>query len=690
MAGENPISFILDLDTDAFKSGIESSISLTKQLGQKENLAGLIEGLEVTVEVLGAVGLAAAAFKGALDLTVEAENITRVNELFGTLTEQAGISTETLRSGLEKASNGLVPMTELLQSVNKVIVEMGASAAKTPELFELSRKAAILFGGTAKQAFDTITQAIAGGYTRSLQRSYGLQIDVNEAVKKFAAQQGLAADEVNKAGRSQAILNAFLEKAGHDWAGVNSNQKTTVNLIEQTKTALKELGEVFTLVFEKTGGPMVRKMVSAFKDLADGVHHVALRVFGSDLEKNNEKLIVAKQRVEEFTRALNSERQALGQANEEGNKSRAEEHAKRVQLWTQRIKEQQIEIDKLEAKQENADHKQTEREKRHGSGQGGGGGAGHFSDKDKVKKNEEETQAEIFKIDEKARLERMKQINSIEELDKAVKENQQAREKQHQIALQKIENDSSKNHTQKVRLEEAENKRYQDEVRNSEKETWKLRQQLLDDYVANSENALQGVGRAAHRMAEQAAHDLKDFGKQGDVIMNNFAKNSTSAFEQIGVAVAANKNVAQSTADAMKGFFLNMIGDTAEQYGGMLLLEGIGSFDPVAIAAGGALIAFGAGVKSMASQYGAGGGGSSVSTAGISSGGGGPSGPDLSAQQTGGNSQQSLSQQQVPQRTVNINIAGHYLNTQESQRTLMEAVRNETDATDFQYNKIGV
>jgi hypothetical protein len=135
----------------------------------------------------------------------------------------------------------------------------------------------------------------------------------------------------------------------------------------------------------------------------------------------------------------------------------------------------------------------------------------------------------------------------------------------------------------------------------------------------------------------------------------------------------------------MKSAFLGMIGETAQHYGEMILLESIFPPNPLGLAAGAALIAFGSAISSLAGSSSA-----SVSTGGGGGGGGGAISAEAPTATGPGDISSNLMAQQQPQRNVTVNIAGNYLNTQESQRTLMETLRNESDATGFTFNRIGV
>ncbi len=191
------------------------------------------------------------------------------------------------------------------------------------------------------------------------------------------------------------------------------------------------------------------------------------------------------------------------------------------------------------------------------------------------------------------------------------------------LANREIKNETSEKPVQK-QLSAAENGRFEAQERAESLNTAKYREQLMQQYVRTSTTAFQGIERAAQAMTSKAKGELKDMGKFGTDTMNEFQKNSTAAFQQIGTSVAQNQPIAQAAASAMKGFFLNMIGDRAEAEGALLLLSSIWPPNPLGLAAGGGLVALGAALKSAAgsagsgvSSSGVGGGGITLRSAGI-------------------------------------------------------------------------
>jgi hypothetical protein len=176
----------------------------------------------------------------------------------------------------------------------------------------------------------------------------------------------------------------------------------------------------------------------------------------------------------------------------------------------------------------------------------------------------------------------------------------------------------------------------------------------------------------------------------------------------MGEAATQGANVAQAAAKAVGATILGTIGDKAIADGSYMMLSGIFPPNPVQIGAGAGLIALGASLKSVSSGM--------LSSMGPRSASGGsvPSAddpcpviakakactnsevgelPSESASQASTASKESepdMASMERKQRAVNIQIAGNYYDTDSTRRQLMEMIRQETDATDFRYDRIGV
>ena len=296
MADDNKVEFTLDLDVKSFTDGVAKATGVIEKLGSAESLAGLVEGLSTAAVALAAVGAAAYAFKEALNLEVEGEEIERVQKQFDTLAASAGISATALKDGMEKSASGLISTNDLLQIANKAIVTMGASADKLPQIMDVARKATAVFGGDFKSNFENISQAIENGNTRML-KHYGILVDSEAAVKKFAAANGLAANEISEAGKRQAILNEVLEQGQKHFKDVDENLGSTSNILAGLKTDFKEIGETIAVFFEQKLGPTIRAMLGGLKGVADGVKTYLQSTFGTGLTQSTAQLDLLKGKI---------------------------------------------------------------------------------------------------------------------------------------------------------------------------------------------------------------------------------------------------------------------------------------------------------------------------------------------------------------------------------------------------------
>lgn len=680
---DKTVKFLLDLDIKEFTEKAFQAKGSIDKIGEAEGIERLIGGLAQAGAALGTVGLAVFAFKQALDLTLEAEQLERVNKQFEMLSAQAGISAISLKQGLEEASKGLVDTSDLLETANKSIVAMGASAAKLPEIMELARKSTQVFGGDLKSNFENIAQAISVGNTRML-KHYGIVVDSEKAVKEFAKANNLAANEISESGKRQAILNQVLEAGQKTFKNVDGDMKSATSSIQLIKTSFSELGEVIAIVFNKIFGPSVRQFLTTFKEFMSLLKDQAIAQFGDGAEKSAAKVRVMEKQLEGLNRQLK-----MIQSLPPGSNAGLEQSLK------QTIDRTQAQLDELKAqKKKHDDEEKSEEEKKRAEIRGDNEKAigDDLIDKEARKQNELKFQKELQEIRKKALEEEAKGANDFTQLENSLRELNLIRAQEHTQKMEEIENNSHLNHTQKLSLKEQEERRYQASIRSMEQETAQTRAKLLDAYVKNSNSAFQGIGRAFQVQSLKSKHELQDFGKRGKEVMQSFQQNASSSFEQMGADIAKGKDIAAAAADAMKGFFLGMLGDRAIAEGSMLLLSGLWPPNPVALGAGAGLLALGGALKSLA--------GSSGGSVSASAGGGGGGQPEAAVSPTSLQGAQDDKSKEAPvadvaqmekrQRAVNVQIAGNYFDTDSSRRALMEMIRAETDATDFRYDRIGV
>lgn len=682
MAGDDSkVSFELDLDAKKFVDSAEEAFgSIKKIAGLSGEVSGLSEKIFSVGETLGAVALVAETFKVALDMTVEGEKVQQVERQFEALSDQVGVSAKDIKEQMIAAAGGMVSTSDALQIANKNIIQMGDSASKLPDIMELARKATTIYGGTVKDTFAEMSQAIANGNERWL-KQHGIIINTRDAIDKYAKANGLAANALSETAKHQAVMNAALEASKQRFDGVEGSAGQTTEALQAAKVAWSELVELIDVAVSKTVGPHLARFFNDLKsglselrtmmqvNLGDGAEAAAAQVklLEIQIEKTKQRIDGLKKSSEDKSVFNVFGGNEVAQIHE-AQQALAGYEAELTKLKAQQASEAKTEESATGARSENAKKRIAQ----------------DLVDHEQRRKNEAAFAAASLALERKQTDEKIKNLNSVEDIEKLINERRLQNAKEHAINLQKIASDTALDEGKKKQLAVMEDRRFELQQQNFARETLKLRKQFNEEYVANSKTAFDGIARAGHQMTMKAKADLADWGKQGIMVSSALADHTVGAFKEIGKAIAAHEDLGKSAAEAMKNAFLGMIGDVAVNYGTMIVMESIFPPNPLGLVAGGALIAFGAALQSMSGS-----GGSAPAADTSAAGGGGPGATAEIGVSPGGSGAQ-LEKQQQPQRIVNVNIQGHYLQTQESQRTIMEIMRNETDATGFQYNQIGV
>ncbi len=683
-------TFILDLDVAEFtEKGLQAK-GVIESIGKSEGITELLENLTKAAPLFAAAGVAALAFKSAIDWTVEGEEIKRINEQFEILAAKAGLGASTLREGLNEAGKGLIDTTDLLKISNEALVKLGSGAEKLPDILNLAIKATQIYGGTAKQNFEEITNAIANGNVRML-KHYGIIVDATKAEKDFAEANGTTADQLSQTGKQQAILNAAIEKGNAAFEGVNVNTKSATSILQTLKTTFTDIGETFTLVFEKTIGPGIRSFLGGVQAMATKLKLTMVSELGEGSEQAAAKLSLTKDKVA----AIEAELRKLIAIKGTAMDFVPGDTISRITVLTASLEKYKATLTNLQTKNkeiaaEDAKHDDAKIAALHKNT------AESLVDAEKKKQNAVKFEKELEKIDQQYWTERQRNIRSLSELDNLVDQTIRANKQKHFQALAAIEANTFLSTKQKKALEVAENNRFQQQMIHQDEDAMKTRIKLLQNYAHNSKNVFEGIEGSWRANTLKMQKDQADMQKRGDEMWNSLSSNATSAFTTMGEQMAKGKDVASSTADAMKGFFLGFLGDRAIAEGTVMMLSGIWPPNPLALGGGAALIALGGALKSVAGSSAAPStavGSPSIQAA--ASGAAAPLVPVTSASDTTNSTPSSttatanMPQQQQVQRVVTVNIAGNYLETDSTKRMLMDLMRQESDATGFVYNQIG-
>ena len=670
--------FKLNLDASEFIEAIKKSSEALEGIGAtNEGLQKVISGIGLATELLGTMAIAYAAVKSSIEWVEEAEQVKMVSAQFEMLSNQAGIATGELKEGLEKASHGLIDNNELMKLANKALIELGDNAKKLPEIMELARKVSATFGGELSSNFEAINQAVSTGNTRIL-KHMGIIVDSNKAYIEYAKSIGTTVDQLSQSGKQAAIMNAVLEKGGEAFKGVNADGQATKTTIQQINVTLKELGEVFVLVFEKTAGPVVRGVLGHIKDFATYIKDKvtlataswgeSTEIASKQIEQLESQLPALKQRLVD----LESRKTGFFSLFQDEKKIDAEK--KKAQNAITAI---EAEINGLKAKKEELAEADEEK-----AGAAPKRGVDNKVDQAKHLANETAFQKDIQKLQAEALAARVANEDSIEAVEKNHEDQMTQMRAQFQEKIKEIDLRESQG---KIDAHQADMMRAQERAIQVEKEAAEF-ENLTDRKIAalnrfseQSDSSSEQFSAGWHGAALKAINDNSNFANMGQAAFSTIGSRATQAFKAIGSGSA-------SAGQAMKTFFLGALGDMATKQGEMFLMQGLGfAATPGGQASGGVLIAEGAGLIALGALLGAsssGGGGTSGAGAG-GGGGGGAAGVDTS----GGASQAAAASEK---KTVTFQVMGHVFETDQTKRVLMDLMRQETDATDFKYQQIGV
>ena len=212
--------------------------------------------------VAGSVAAATAAvavLKKGLDLALGGEREIAIDRIFDRLATAQGLPN--LRNDLDAASKGLVDIGNILPQASQALANLNERSAELPKLLSLAVDSVKLFGGTAEDQFSNLVRAVETGNTRLL-RQVGIVVDSEEVLSRYAATLGVTVGELNAAQRQQALLNRVLEEgskrsaqAADDVAPLGTEYKRlSVNIALFSDEIKKSVFDTFGPAFQSVIG----------------------------------------------------------------------------------------------------------------------------------------------------------------------------------------------------------------------------------------------------------------------------------------------------------------------------------------------------------------------------------------------------------------------------------------------------
>lgn len=315
----------------------------------------------------------------------------------------------------------------------------------------------------------------------------------------------------------------------------------------------------------------------------------------------------------------------------------------------------------------------------------------------KIKKSiEENTELAIQKIDEETAQNRIDFLNkdAQERLLTATKESQveqiaalqrKALDMDRLNTLRKIDESEELSEAQKVNRKLLVEEAYAVKVKQLALDTQSASVNALNKEAQVGEGVFHKLDAGLTAYSKDAKIKFMDMANTSQIVGNALTNNFGQAFQAMGKSGAI-------FGQQMKNAIIGAIADVALAKGLELLASSIWPPNPIGLAAGAGLLALSGFLKSMVSGSTD---SSTTSSAGgapsVSAGGAGitpvvetPGGTGTNLADTSG-----LAPQSTQKRSVTINIAGNYFETEQTRTRLVELIRENADATDFKIQSIG-
>ncbi len=667
---DNKDQFKFDLDARDAIGQLNSIKEKIASIGDAKNLSGLVNGLVAMAGPIAAVGTALFAVKAAFDLAKEGEQLEKIHRQFEAFADSVGVNAKQMEEDIQKAIGTTEDLDDALKVAGQAMIKLGDNSDKVPQFFEIAKKAAEAYGGTVNERFEQISQAVANGNTRML-RSIGLNVDAEKTMKAYAASIGTTVSALNEQGRQTAIANALLDKAADKYKNIKTEHEGIETSTKRLAVAWKESMDAVAMATNKAFGPASTKLLDHLTKSLDAVGNAFKANFGSGVDRAEGKIARLNGEIE----AVNANLAKMRAEGDEGTMLYKAQNTE-LEMLTKRLSNELA----LKSAIEEEDRKRGSAKKGDEIIAAGGleekkkdGGV----DKNKKLEQEEKFNRELLKLAE-ARLKDEQEIETDAQaysLNLEMQKNNMIAQYDAQIAETKRQGMSGETITkaqadQMIIQMEADK---QAKIAAMERDAEENRLKVYDNQVKAARTAAGGISAAFAQGAAQAQHSMKDYGKQGQMVFGALTKNAANAFRAMG-------DGSKSAGEAMKGFLFGTIADVSEAKGQFLLASGIGTMNGVEIAQGGALIALAGLLRSQAGGEGGGGVGG-ASGGGGGAGGGGSGGGYV-------NDKPMLAEDK--KKSVSLQVMGNYFETEQTKTRLMEMIRENTDATDFKYQQIGV
>lgn len=244
---------VLSLDDKALQS------ALAKLPGQAEKVAADVEKVKFFAGLVAFKEIGSAVFSGLksigdglVELGNRGAQVDDVASSFEALTSKTGETADMMLGKLREGVVGTLSDYDLMTLANKTL---GSGLVKTSAdmgvLAAGARTLAKATGETTKEAFDTLTSAMASGRTASL-KQLGLFVDSKVAVEQYAQSIGKNVAQLTDQERAQALSAASLAALRVRMQEIAPDAADFGELIDQAKVRLENFKDQIAVGIAKS------------------------------------------------------------------------------------------------------------------------------------------------------------------------------------------------------------------------------------------------------------------------------------------------------------------------------------------------------------------------------------------------------------------------------------------------------
>jgi len=231
---------------------IDTSSLVASLKSAQRTMSGFERAMSGVGDTVAAVGNAVATGMAAVGASVmglagTAGRIESMRDALQGMADQYGFSVDEMIAKTKEASRNTLSESQIMQGALQAISLIGYEAFEQlggfeelfPKLAETAKKASRVTGQEASFMFESILIGLGRTSPRWLDNT-GVVVQATEAYDRWAAQAGVAAQELDATGQKTALLSAFLQRADELYGNVAVSSGGFAGSMSQLNTVLSD------------------------------------------------------------------------------------------------------------------------------------------------------------------------------------------------------------------------------------------------------------------------------------------------------------------------------------------------------------------------------------------------------------------------------------------------------------------